>query len=54
MPNMPTPLSANSTQQSLQPATSENRVASQSKRLTGTTDDIFSQWNADVLKDFDL
>ena len=58
-PSWATPQSRNSviafsTQQSMQPATSENQASSLAKRLTGTTDDIFSQWNMDVLKDFDL
>ena len=43
-----------STQKSLQTATSENQATSLAKRLTGTTEDIFSNWNTDVLKDFDL
>ncbi len=53
-PRIATPRSEYSTQQSTQPAKSENRVPSQSKRLTGPTDDIFSHWNTDVLNDFDL
>jgi len=53
-PRMPTPRSASSTQQSMQPVTSENRETSQAKRLTGETDDIFSNWNTDILKDFVL
>jgi len=57
--SLATPQSRNSviafsTQQSMQPATSENRASSQSKRLSGTTDDIFSHWNSDELKDFDM
>ncbi len=45
---------ASSTQQSMQPPTSENRGSSQAERLVGTTDDIFSQWNSDELKDFEM
>ena len=57
--SLATPLSTNSvvqfpTQQSMQPSMSENRASSQSKRLGGTTDDIFSNWNADELKEVDL
>ncbi len=52
--SLATQLSASSTQQSMQPATSENRGTSQSKRLTGTTDEIFSNWNTDELIEFDL
>ncbi len=53
------PLSTNSlvqfpTQQSMQPAISENRTSSQSKRLDGTTDDIFSNWDTDQLKEFNI
>ena len=43
-----------STQQHMQPARSENRASSQAKRLVGTTDEIFSNWNADELKDIDI
>jgi len=43
-----------STQQLMQPARSENRTSSQTKRLVGTTDDIFSNWNADEQKEFDF
>jgi len=43
-----------STQQSMPTATSENRASSLAKRLTGTTDDIFSNWNTDELKNFDM
>jgi len=43
-----------STQQFMQPARSENRASSQAKRLVGTTDDIFSNWSSDELKEFDL
>ena len=53
-PSMPTPRSVSSTQQSMQPVTSENRKTSQAKRLTGETDDIFSNWNTNILKDFVL
>ncbi len=57
--SLTTPLSTNSLvqfppQQSMQPSMSENRASSQSKRLTGTTDDIFSNWNTDEFKEFEL
>ena len=49
-----TPRPANSTQQPIQPVTSVIRGTSQSNRVTGPTDDIFSNWNTDVLKELDL
>ncbi len=48
-PNSPMPRSANSTQQPMKPALSENYRTSQSKRMTGPTDEIFSYWNTDLL-----
>lgn len=54
VPSMVTSRSASSIQQSMLPPTSENRGTSQSKRLVGTTDDIFSNSNADELKDFEM
>ncbi len=47
-------LIAFSTQQPMQTATSGNQALSQAKRLTGSTDGIFSHWNTDALKDFDM
>ena len=43
-----------STQQSMQPARSENRASSKAMRLVCTTDDIFSNWNTDELKNIDI
>ncbi len=41
-------------QQTIQPSLNENRRSSQTKRLVGTTDDIFSNWSSVDLKDFDM